>query len=96
MPGSLYIYDLMSNCTTVRKTDENGMVVESEKYIYNETNQLVSAETAVTRITAEEETETAVEMETVTAAAPATEISPMRRLTTARTRVGSCSLLTAR
>lgn len=39
-----YEYDLMGNCTAIKKTNESGTVVESEKYVYNETNQLVSVE----------------------------------------------------
>ncbi|MCH5339514.1 MAG: hypothetical protein J1E03_12080 [Acetatifactor sp.] len=37
-------YDLMGNRTAVIKTNESGTVVESEKYVYNESNQLVSVE----------------------------------------------------
>lgn len=37
-------YDLMGNRTAVIKTNESGTVVESEKYVYNESYQLVSVE----------------------------------------------------
>ncbi len=39
-----YAYDLMGNRTAVIKTNEAGEVVESRKYLYNESNQLVSVE----------------------------------------------------
>ncbi len=39
-----YAYDGMGNRTAVIKTNEAGEVVESRKYLYNESNQLVSVE----------------------------------------------------
>lgn len=39
-----YAYDGMGNRTAVIKTNEAGEVVESRKYVYNESNQLVSVE----------------------------------------------------
>lgn len=39
-----YEYDLTGNRTAVIKTDEDGEIAESRKYVYNESNQLVSVE----------------------------------------------------